>query len=53
VANGHHFQNRSAEDCVLVAISAGDEGDSGVYSDIDLEFGPAGYRRKDGSPIEL
>jgi len=52
VANGHHFQNRSEEDCVLLAVSAGDEGDSGVYSDIDMLFTPAGYTRKDGTPIQ-
>jgi uncharacterized cupin superfamily protein len=52
VPDGHHFQNRSEEDCVLLAVSAGDEGDSGVYPDIDLQFGPDGYSRKDGSHID-
>ena len=52
VENGHHFQNRSAEDCVMLAISAGDEGDSGSYPDIDMQFGPRGFTRKDGSTFD-
>ena len=51
LANGHCLQNRSAEDCAFVAISAGDSAnDSGDYPDIDLRFGPAGYTHKDGTP---
>ena len=52
-ANGHHLHNRSGTPCVFVAVGAGDrETDSGVYSDIDMVFGPAGYARKDGTPYE-
>ena len=47
--NGHHLQNRGSRDCIFVAISAGDEGDSGSYPDIDMQFGPEGFTRKDGS----
>ena len=47
--NGHHLQNRSDAPCVFVAISAGDEGDSGGYPDIDLLFGPEGFTRRDGA----
>jgi len=51
VENGHRLHNRSAEDCVFVAISGGDrETDSGEYPDIDMVFGPEGYARKDGTP---
>ncbi len=51
--NGHHLHNRSDEPCVFVAIGAGvREDDSGVYSDIDMVFGPDGYARKDGTPYE-
>ena len=51
VRNGHHLQNRSDEDCVFVAISAGDSAaDHGEYPDIDMKFGPDGYARKDGTP---
>lgn len=51
VENGHRLHNRSREDCVFVAISAGDKAsDSGVYPDIDMVFGPEGYAHKDGTP---
>lgn len=51
--NGHHLQNRTGEDCVFVAISAGArEGDSGEYPDIDMVFDADGYARKDGSRYE-
>ncbi len=47
---GHHLQNRSASDCVFIAISAGDRStDHGEYPDIDMTFGPEGYARKDGT----
>ena len=50
VENGHRLHNRSPEDCVFVAISAGDKDkDSGEYPDIDLLFDPDGYARKDGT----
>jgi len=49
VRNGHHFQNRSETDCVMIAISAGDSNkDWGEYPDIDLKFGERGYFHKDG-----
>jgi len=49
-ANGHHLQNRSHEPFVYIAISAGDfAADEGVYSDIDMTFGPDGYYRRDGT----
>lgn len=48
--NGHHLQNRSAHDCVFVAISAGDsDKDHGEYPDIDMVFDAEGYARRDGS----
>lgn len=50
VENGHHLQNRSDADCVFVAIGAGDKArDSGSYPDIDMQFDPDGYARKDGT----
>lgn len=50
VENGHRLHNRSDEDCVFVAISAGDaDRDSGEYPDIDMVFDPDGYARKDGT----
>ncbi|MXP40600.1 cupin domain-containing protein [Altererythrobacter soli] len=51
VRNGHHLQNRSAEDCVFIAISAGDSADDrGEYPDIDLMFAGRDYFHKDGTP---
>ena len=50
VEDGHHLQNRSDSDCAFLAVSAGDEGDSGSYPDIDLQFRPDGYFHKDGTP---
>ena len=51
VRNGHTLQNRSGEDCVMIALSAGDaESDWGEYPDIDLRFAPEGYLHKDGTP---
>jgi len=48
--DGHHLQNRSGEDCVFLAVSAGArEGDSGEYPDIDMVFDAEGYARKDGT----
>jgi len=37
VENGHHLVNETEEDCVFVAISAGED-TSGSYPDIDLAF---------------
>jgi uncharacterized cupin superfamily protein len=51
VRNGHHLQNRSGEDCVFVAVSAGDiAADHGEYPDIDLRFAGRDYFHKDGTP---
>lgn len=50
VANGHHLVNRSEQDAVFVAISAGDRDGGGSYSDIDMTFSAEGYFHKDGTP---
>jgi uncharacterized cupin superfamily protein len=53
VKDGHHLQNRSAHDAVLLEVgsrkTAEDEGD---YPDIDLRFlkGRGGYVHKNGKP---
>ncbi|MBU1252782.1 MAG: cupin domain-containing protein [Alphaproteobacteria bacterium] len=50
VRNGHRLHNRSASDCVFVAISGGDrDSDWGEYPDIDMVFDHEGYARKDGT----
>jgi len=54
--DGHHLQNRSDRDAVLLAVGTRDETDHGEYSDIDMVFRAgryaAGgtYARKDGTP---
>jgi uncharacterized cupin superfamily protein len=56
VRNGHHFQNRSNEDAVLLVVGTRNDADSGGYSDIDMQFvgnrygGGGEYRHKDGTP---
>jgi uncharacterized cupin superfamily protein len=54
VKDGHHIQNRGSEDCVMIAISAGDTAnDWGEYPDIDLKFDDrlsGAYFHKDGTP---
>lgn len=50
VPDGHRLHNRTNQDCVFVAISAGDKAkDSGEYPDIDMVFDAEGYARKDGT----
>lgn len=48
--DAHHLQNRSAADCVFIAIGAGPKRLGGEYADIDMRFGPDGYSRRDGTP---
>ena len=54
--DGHHAQNRSDKDAVLIAISARSDEDFGEYPDIDLKFtagrysGNGRYLHKDGTP---
>jgi len=53
VHDGHHLQNRTDRDAVVLEVgarkTADDEGD---YPDIDLRFlkGDGGYVHKDGTP---
>jgi len=50
VRDGHHLVNRSAADCVFVAVGAGDRSEGGEYSDIDMTFTEQDYLHKDGTP---
>ncbi len=53
VKDGHHLQNRSLADALLLEIgSRKSEEDEGEYSDIDMRFlkADAGYAHKDGAP---
>lgn len=54
-ANGHHLQNRSGEEAVLLEVGSRQPGGDGAdYPDIDLTLpvGSATYRHKDGTPYE-
>jgi uncharacterized cupin superfamily protein len=53
VHDGHHLQNRSARDAVVLEVgSRKTEQDEGDYPDIDLRFlkGDGGFAHKDGTP---
>ncbi len=55
-SNGHHFQNRSKQDAVLLEIGTRVEGDGAFYPDIDLAHPPNGkptmYTHRDGTPYQ-
>jgi uncharacterized cupin superfamily protein len=54
--NGHHLQNWSSRDAVLLTIGSRVDADSGEYPDIDMKFLPGRYSggscfaHKDGRP---
>jgi uncharacterized cupin superfamily protein len=56
VRDGHHLQNRSSSEAVLLVVGSRSDEDHGEYPDIDMIFGAgrytakATYRRKDGTP---
>lgn len=53
VADGHHLQNRSDREAVLLEVGTRDpKGDAATYPDIDLILpgGGAGYAHQDGRP---
>ena len=55
VANGHHFQNRSDRDVLLLEIGSRRPAEDGCdYPDIDLVLreGEAVYRHRDGTPYD-
>ena len=57
VQDGHHFQNRSDKDAVMLVIGSRSDDDFGEYSDIDMKFGAGryssrrGYTTKSGEPL--
>ena len=54
VEDGHHFQNRSSRDALLLEVgSRKPDDDEGDYPDIDMRFlkGRAGFVHKDGTPF--
>ena len=53
VKDGHHLQNRSLRDAVVLEVGSRKPEDEGEYSDIDMRFLRAGagdFSRKDGTP---
>ena len=56
VQNGHHLQNRSDREVVLLEVGSRlPQGDGAAYPDIDLRLDPGShvFRHNDGSPYEL
>jgi uncharacterized cupin superfamily protein len=53
VQDGHHLQNRSPKDALVLEVGSRKEEDEGEYSDIDMRFmrtGTVRFARKDGTP---
>jgi uncharacterized cupin superfamily protein len=50
VKDGHHLQNRSSRDAVVLEVGSRKPLDAGEYSDIDMRFSDTGFTRKDGTP---
>jgi uncharacterized cupin superfamily protein len=50
IEDGHHLQNRSERDAVLLEVGSRRPEDSGEYPDIDMKFSAHRYFRKDGTP---
>jgi uncharacterized cupin superfamily protein len=55
--NGHHLQNRSTGDAIILEIGTRVTGDGAFYSDIDLvhppDQKPAMYTHRDGRPYAV
>ena len=52
-SNGHHLQNRTDREVVLLEVGSRRPGEGGVdYPDIDMEFpkGAKGFQHRDGRP---
>jgi uncharacterized cupin superfamily protein len=49
-ADGHHLQNRSTRDAVLLEVGSRFEDDVTEYPEADLRALPSGYVHKDGTP---
>lgn len=50
VADGHHLQNRSDREAVVLEVGTDDPQDEAEYPDIDLRATAAGYLHRDGTP---
>lgn len=50
-ADGHHLQNRSAKDAIVLEVGTSNESvDVTTYPDIDLRAQPDGFVHRDGTP---
>jgi uncharacterized cupin superfamily protein len=49
--NGHHLQNRSSRDALILEVGSRDPADGTTYPDIDMEIAPGSdvYTHRDGS----
>ena len=54
--DGHHLQNRSGADALILEVGTRLDGDGAAYPDIDMIYPadgiPAMYTRKDGTPYD-
>lgn len=49
--DGHHLQNRSAQEAVVLEVGTNDPQDEADYPDIDLRYAVSGFTRRDGTPF--
>ena len=52
VEDGHHFQNRSGSDVLILEVGTRREEDAAYYPDIDLHAVGPKYLHRDGTPYE-
>jgi uncharacterized cupin superfamily protein len=53
VKDGHHLQNRSQREAIILEVGSRKADDEGEYSDIDMRFtrrSDSGFSHKDGTP---
>jgi uncharacterized cupin superfamily protein len=52
--NGHHLQNRSQKDVLLLEVGSRHDEDATFYPDIDMQLtsGSSTYTRRDGAPFK-
>jgi uncharacterized cupin superfamily protein len=48
--NGHHLQNRSTREAIVLEVGTDDPQDRAEYPDIDMRMTPEGFVHKDGTP---
>jgi uncharacterized cupin superfamily protein len=53
-ANGHHLQNRSQQDVVLLEVGTRHDEDATFYPDIDMQLAPGSntFTHRDGTPFK-